>query len=176
MARYQPTGLMSVRFIPSTTTVTDITAPTVAMVTAGTHLQSYIVRDGVDTPASGNTVDASDISSLFNAQAAGTYGGDALELVCHRGSIRAGTDDVAWTTLARGTSGNLVVARTGLGQNATTGLGTPAGTAVALDRVEVYPVTVITRAMLKTADNETSRFSAMLAITASPSDAAIVAA
>lgn len=169
MARYQPTGLAGVVF--TTATLASAMAPTAAEINAGTDLQSYILRDGLDTPASGNTVDASDLSSLFNAQAAGTYGGDALELVCHRGSIRAGTDDVAWTTLARGTSGYLFVARTGWAQNSTTGLGTPAGTATAADRCEVYQVTVITRAMLKTADNETSRFSAMLAIVSAPNDA-----
>jgi hypothetical protein len=174
MPRYSPTGKIGIVLAPS---VADITAPTIAEITAGTNLSSYVTRDGLKTPATGNTIDASDIASLFNSTAPGTYGGDAAELMCHRGSKGGGTgDDKAWTALARGTIGFLIVARTGFAQNATTGLGTPSATAVAADRVEVYPVTVISRAMADTADNETSKFSATLAITAEPADDAAVAA
>jgi hypothetical protein len=174
MPRYGTSGQLGIRFCP---TVVDPTAPTVAEVTAGTDLSGYVTRDGVKTPASGNTLDASAIGSAFNATAPGTYGGDAGTLTCQRGS-KGGTtgDDKAWSSLARGTIGFLVVARTGFGQDATTGLGTPAGTPTTADRVEVYPVTVISRAMSDTADNQTSRFEASLAFTADPAmDAAIVA-
>jgi hypothetical protein len=172
--RYSPTGQIGVILAPA---VADITAPTVAEITAGTNISSYITRDGVKTPATGNTIDAADIATRFNATAPGTYGGDAAQLICHRGS-KSGVsgDDKAWTALARGTISFMIVARPGFAQNATTGLGDPFSAAIANDKVEVYPVTVISRAMNDTADNETTKFTATLAITAEPADDAVVAA
>lgn len=171
MPRYQHTGLLGVIWAPA---VANIAAPTAAEGAAGTKLSAYLVRNGLKTPATGSVIDASDVSSLFNSTAPGTYGGDAAELTCHRGSIKAGTDDVAWTTLARGSIGFLIVGRSGFAQP-TNGLGNPIGTLTAADRVEVYPVTVISRAMLDIADNETARFTAMLAITSTPNDNAVAA-
>lgn len=170
MPRYQHTGLLGVKWV---TTLASLSAPTIVQVNAGVDLATYLVRNGLKTPATGSVIDASDVSSLFNSTAPGTYGGDAAELTCHRGSIKAGTDDVAWTTLVRAAIGFLVVARSGFTQNVTTGLGSPTGSAAVGDRLECYPVTVISRAMLDIADNETSRFTAMLAITSTPNDSAV---
>ncbi|MEV4437483.1 hypothetical protein AB0K09_00450 [Streptomyces sp. NPDC049577] len=174
MARYGSTGKIAIVFAPA---VADTAAPTVAEITAGTNLSDYITRDGLKTPSSGNTIDASDIGSRFNKTAAGTYGGDAAEITAHRGSKGGGSgDDKAWTTLTQDTVGFLVIGRPGLGQNATTGIGTKAGPATAGDRVEVYPVTVISRAMADTGDNETAKFTASMAITGEPAQDAVVAA
>lgn len=171
MPRYGSTGRIAIVFVP---TIAIPATPTITEITAGTKLSDYVTRDGLKTPSSGNTIDASDIGSRFNKTAAGTYGGDAAELMCHRESKAAA--DIAWTTLAQDTSGFLVVARAGLGQNMTTGLGTKDGTATAGDRVEVYPVTVISRAEADTADNATDKFTASLAITGEPEqDAAVIA-
>lgn len=139
-----------------------------------TNLSDYVTRDGLKTPSSGNTIDASDIGSRFNKTAPGTYGGDAAEITAHRDSKSA--SDKAWTTLTQDTTGFLIVARSGLGQNATTGIGTKAGPATAGDRVEVLPITVIARAMADTGDNETAKFTASLAITGEPAQDAVVAA
>lgn len=171
MARYGTTGRIAIIWVP---TVADPAEPTVTEITAGTNLSDHITRDGLKTPSSGNTIDAADIGSRFNKTAAGTYGGDAAEITAHRDS--KSTVDLAWTTLAKDSTGFLVVARSGLGQNASTGLGTKAGPAVAGDRVEVYPVTVISRAANDTGDNETSKFTASLAITGEPEQDAVVAA
>lgn len=171
MARYGTTGNIAVLFAP---TIVDMAAPTVAELAAAVNLTHHMTRDGLKTPFTGNTIDASDAGSRFNSTAPGTYGGDALEYTGHRDSKSA--TDLAWTTLEFGTAGYLVVARAGFGQDTTTGLGTPDGTPKAADRCEVYPITVISRAPADTADNETSKFTAQAAITAEPAQDAVVAA
>ncbi|MEU5091722.1 hypothetical protein [Streptomyces sp. NPDC021356] len=171
MARFGSTGRIAIIFAP---TVVNPKAPSIAEITAGVNLSDYVTRDGLKTPSSGNTIDAADIGSRFNKTAPGTYGGDAAELTAHRDS--KSTTDLAWTTLTQDTAGFLIVARSGLGQDATTGLGTKLGPAKAADRVEVYPVTVISRAMADTGDNETAKFTASLAITGEPAQDAVVAA
>lgn len=174
MSRYGTSGNLAIRFCP---TIGDMEAPTVAEVTAGVDLSMYVTRDGLKTPATANTVDASVIGSAFTPQAPGTYGGDALTLTCHRGSKGSPTgDDLAWSTFVRNTPGFMVIARTGWGQSVTTGLGDPENDPTAADRVEVYPVMVASRAMADTAENQTSRFDATLTISADPAlDATIVA-
>ena len=171
MARYGSTGRIAIVFAP---TIVAPAAPTVAEIAAGGNLSDHVTRDGLKTPSSGNTIDSSDIGSRFNKTAPGTYGGDAAEITAHRDSKSA--TDLAWTTLAPDTAGFLIVARAGLGQDSTTGLGTKTGPAGAADRVEVYPVTVVSRAMADTGDNETSKFTASLAITGEPVQDAVVAA
>lgn len=171
MPRYGTTGRIAVLWA---TTLADPDSPTVAECTAAVNLTSYMTRDGLKTPATGNTIDASDAASRFNKTAPGTYGGDAGSFKGHRDSKAA--SDLAWTTLDQDTIGFLMVFRSGLGQNATTGLGTPTGTAAAGDRCEVYPATVISRAEEDTAENQTDQFTATLAFTAEPiMDAAVVA-
>ncbi|MEU9400540.1 hypothetical protein [Streptomyces sp. NPDC048242] len=171
MPRYGTTGRIAIVFAPS---VANPAAPTIAEIAAGVNLSDYVTRDGVKTPSSGNTIDASDIGSRFNKTAPGTYGGDAAELTAHRDS--KGADDLAWTTLPQDAIGFLIVARAGFDQQTATGLGTKDGVAKAGDRCEVLAVTVISRAMNDTGDNETSKFTASLAITAEPEQDAVVAA
>lgn len=171
MPRYGTTGNIAVLFA---TTIVDMDAPTVAELTAAVNLSHHMTRDGLKTPSTGNTIDASDAGSRFNSTAPGTYGGDAAEYMGHRDSKSA--SDLAWTTLEAGTAGFLVVARAGFHQDASSGLGTPDGTPTVADRCEVYPVTVISRAPSDTADNETAKFTAQLAITGEPVQDAVVAA
>lgn len=171
MARIQFTGTGSVLFV---TAVADKDAPTTTELGgSAVKLTPYLTRDGLKTPATGNTIDLSDASSLFNKTGPGSYGGDAAELTCFRDTKSA--NDLAWTTLAQGTSGFLVVARFGWAQDTTSGKGTNSGTPTAADRCEVYPVTVISRAMSDTADNEASKFTVNLAITDEPAFDAVVA-
>lgn len=171
MSRYGTSGQLGLYFVP---TIADIEAPTVTEIAAGVDLQGFVTRDGIKTPASGNTVDSSVVGSAFTSTVPGTYGGDAASLTCHRDS--KGTDDTAWSTFPQGTQGFLVVARSGWHQSVTTGLGDPQGTPTVADRVEVYPVAVLTRAMADTAENQTSRFDVQLPITAPPALDAVVAA
>lgn len=171
MSRGQFRGRGRVVFCP---TIADPSAPTVTEVGAGTDLTRNMLPDGLDTPLTGNVIDASDASSLFNKQALGSYGGDAIQFQFHLDSKPA--DNVAWTTLARETTGFLVVTRWGWAQDPTTGLGTPSGTPTLADKCEVYPVTVSTRAPASTADGQTNRATASLAVTDEPEQDAVVAA
>ncbi|MFJ1650106.1 hypothetical protein ACIOC2_01560 [Streptomyces sp. NPDC088337] len=171
MPRYGTTGRIAIVLAP---TVVDPKAPTIAEIAAGVNISDYVTRDGLKTPSSGNTIDASDIGSRYNKQAPGTYGGDAAEITAHRDS--KGTDDKAWDALAQDTIACLIVARAGFGQSPTTGLGTKDAEALAGDRCETYPITVISRAPNDTGDNETSKFTASLAITGEPEQDAVVAA
>ncbi|MEV7422872.1 hypothetical protein [Streptomyces sp. NPDC091212] len=171
MPRYGTTGRIAIVFAP---VVADPSAPTIAEISAGTNLSDHVTRDGLKTPSSGNTIDSADIGSRFNKTSPGTYGGDAAEITAHRDS--QSTSDLAWNTLEQDAIGFLIVGRSGFGQSATTGLGTKNGTPTAGDRVEVLPITVISRAMNDTGDNETSKFTASLAITGEPEQDAVVAA
>lgn len=171
MPRYGTTGRISVRVVP---TIAALAAPTVAEITAGVNVTPWMLRDGLKTPATGNTIDAADAASRFNSSAPGTYGGDAGSYMGHRDS--KSTTDTAWTTFAPDTSAFLVVARMGFHQDSGTGLGTPTGTATTADRCEVYPFTVISRAEEDIAENQTDRFTASLAFTAPPVQDAVVAA
>lgn len=174
MSRYGTSGNLGLYFVP---TIADMASPTVTEITAGVDLQAYVTRDGIKTPATANTVDASVVGSAFTPQAPGTYGGDALTLTCQRGSKGGvGGDDLAWSTFIRNTPGFVVIARSGWSQSVTTGLGDPTSTPAAGDRVEVYPVMVASRAMADTAENQTSRFDATLTISADPNLDATVAA
>ncbi|WNI16614.1 hypothetical protein [Actinacidiphila sp. ITFR-21] len=169
--RYGTTGRIAVLLAPS---VADLEAPTVAECTAAKNLTPWMLRDGLKTPATGNTIDSSDAANRFTTTAPGTYGGDAGSFQGHRDSLLA--DDDAWTALAQDVTGVLIVFRSGCHQNATTGLGTPDGAATAADRCETYPFAVISRAMDDIAENQTSRFTASLAFIAPPvQDAAVVA-
>lgn len=171
MPRGQFRGRGRVVFCP---TVADLAAPTIAEITAGTDLTKQMLPDGLDTPLTGNVIDASDASSLFNKQALGSYGGDAVQFQFHLDSRPA--DNVAWTALSRETAGVLVVSRWGWGQDTDTGLGTASGTPTAADKCETYPVTVSTRAPSATADGQTNRATASLAVTDEPEQDAVVAA
>jgi hypothetical protein len=171
MSRQQPTGLLVVKYLPS---VAAMAAPTVAEINAGTDLTPYRTRDGLKTPQKGSTVDQSDGKSRFNKQSAGTFGGDALEMMFYRDTKLA--LDVPWTLLIRGLIGVIFVARFGLAQSGTTGLGTVDGTATAGDRAETYAIEVVSREMADTAENEDHKFTSTMAITDDPElDAAVAA-
>lgn len=170
MPRRQFTGLGDIRFAA---TIANIAAPTVAEITAAVRLTPYMTRDGLTRPQTGNTVDVADAASLFNATGPGTYGGDAMEIKLHRDS--KGSDDDAWTTLPRGVIGYAVVTDWGWAQNAGTGLGTTGGTPTIADRCEVWPITVISREPVSTAENESNKFTVRCAVTAEPNLDAVVA-
>jgi hypothetical protein len=158
MARTSSTGVIELRYVP---TVANKAAPTVAEINAGVDLTPWLTRDGLDTPQGGSTVDVAGASSRYNATQSGSYGGDPISATFFRDTV-AGSD-TAWATLPRGTAGYFVIGRFGL---------TPA----AGERVEVWEINVISRAMVAIADNEAQRFVASMAVPSEPNDAAVVAA
>ena len=166
MSREQFTGRGSLLWVEGAAGIVDAAAPTATELAAGVDLTDLLTRDGLSTPNTGNTIDLSDAGSLFNKTGRGSHGGDAGSLTFYRDSLAA--NDKAWTSLEDGTQGFFVVARWGWAADAETGLGTKKGTPTADDRCEVYPSTIISRAMNDTADNEAHKFVASVGFTDEP--------
>lgn len=82
---------VAVSFVP---TIASIAAPTAAEVTAGTALQSYIPKDGIQFPSGRNMIDTGSIDSDFDAQYPGSTGGPLV--VTFKRQNRDG-DEAAWT-------------------------------------------------------------------------------
>lgn len=150
MARRQSTEEIKVSAVPE---IADTTAPTVTEIDAGVELQGAMTRDGMTTPDSGNTVDASDLADLQNKTARGSRGGDTLTITAHRDSDSA--EDEAWDTLSPDYDGFIVIRRFG-----------GSDTAFAdTDVVEVWPISVISREMAGLSGDQTQRFTANCAVT-----------
>lgn len=161
MARRGSTGVIKAWFVP---TVVNISAPTVAEITAGTDLTGHLTRDGLATPSSGSTTDVSDASSRQNKRAAGSFGGDDWTVTLYRDDVAG--NDTAWALLVRDLAGFIVIRRFG---------GSDVAVAAA-QKVEVAPIVVISRQMANIADNTSVTFTANLAITDEYDDAGVVAA
>lgn len=149
MVRVIADGEVKVAFVSGG--VTTKTAPTFAEVTSGTDITSYL--QSLDTPLDGESVDSSDLSSAFNKNVAGTYGGGASATM-----YRDDTTDTAWTTFPRNTTGDIVIRRFG---GSTTAFATS-------DSVEVWPVRVITRSPATMDRNSVQSFSVDFATTEEP--------
>ncbi len=143
--------------------IDDITEPTAAELNAGIRLTGFIPDGGLDTPNTGQTVDISDMSSLFNKTTAGTYGGDTVSVTVYRDNDA----DTAYEALQIRSSGFLVVSRFGQA--------TPGTWAVA-DEADIYPVTVITRNPAPIGRNEAQRATVEMAVTDVPLEAVAVVA
>ena len=159
MARRSPDGESRLVFAA---TVANASAPTVAELAAAIDLTPFLLE--WNFPESGNTIDTSDMSSSFNKQDIGTYGGDTATLTAHRDDVTA--DDDAWAALPRETRGFFVERLFG-----------GADTAFAAgQKVSVYRGAVISRAMQPRTRNTTLQFVANIAVTAEPAHGVTVAA
>lgn len=137
---------------------------TMAEITAGTDLTDLIVSDGVSTPNNATTVDVSTIGTRQVKTAPGRYGGDPIEITFLRKTALA--DDEAWTTFTKDATGFLLI-----GRFQVDGKAFAAG-----DRVEVWPVTVMSRQSLNVATNDANKAMARLAVPNVPNDNAAVVA
>ncbi len=144
-------------------TLTNPAAPTVAGLTAGVPLTAHLGRSGLTTPRSANTMDISDAFSKQNKSGRGTKGGEQLSLTFFRDSVTG--SDTAWSTLTEATDGYLVVRR----------FGGPAVAWAATQKVEVYPIEVISREMQPIAENTPQQFVATCAVPAETQQDATVA-
>lgn len=149
MARRGSTEEIKVAYVAAIATPA---APKVTELTAGIDLTPFLRRDGLSTPQSGSTVDASDLSSRQNKTAAGSYGAGPVEIRAFRDDTPA--SDTAYSTLAPGTEGFLAIRRFG---------GSDVAFAAA-QKVEIWPVEVISRAMADVADNDNQSFTVSLAV------------
>lgn len=155
MARFIPDGVLKVRYVP---TIVNKSAPSMAEINAGTDLTPFL--RGLSTPLEGSTVDVSDASSKYNKTAAGTYGGQTVNGEFYRDDVAA--NDTAYSLLPRGTKGNFVIARRG---------GSGTGGAIATgDKVDVWPIEVITRNPADYTRNEPTGFTVSCAVPGEPAE------
>lgn len=150
-------------------TIADISAPTDDEINGGVRLTPWLLRDSLSTPQAGNEIDTSDMSSKQDTSAPGTRKAGPVTVGFHRDTVE-GNDD-AWTTLPAGTDGNLVIARFGV-----SGGTDDAPAAANGDRVEVWPINVISRQMTDPAVNQSQRFTVTCSVPGAIDDDATVAA
>ena len=140
------------------TTIANIAAPTVAELTGGTNLTNLLVT--IDASTRGNVVATPTLDTTFETSIAGTVTA-SFTAEFYRDDISA--NDKAWTTLPRGTNGFFVISRM-------------SPTVAATNKVEVWPVQVISRTAIALANNDSQRMSIECAVYAEPNEAAVVAA
>lgn len=157
MSAYVHEGMTKVSWV---STIASIAAPTVAELTAGTDITTYITKDGLSVPQSQNMVDNTSLAETFDAQVVGSWGG-SLSL-----TMKRNTTDTAWNLFDYGDNGYLVVRR-----------GITHDTAfAAAQKVEVYPAQSHKPVPNNTAANAQATFTVGLAVTAEPELVATVAA
>lgn len=158
MSKFINDGFTKVGWV---TTLSSTSSPTAVQITAGTDIEGYLTKDGLVTPATQNMVDQGTLATTFDAQGIGTWGGAPIELTGYRDN----TDDDAYELFEYGADGFLVIRR---------------GIAVATDWtaaqvVEVWPASAHQPLNQPPATNENAKFKVMLAATAEPNLAAVVA-
>lgn len=151
-------GMIKVTWAPS---VSNVSGPTVAELTAGTALEMIITPDGLNLNPDSAKGDSSSLGSTFNTEFVGrrSY---SPELTFKRLT----PTDTAWNLLPYRTSGYLVIRR-----NLTKDTAWTAG-----QTVEVYPVQAGEPMPITPAPNEVQKFSSPMAMTADADTRAVVAA
>lgn len=151
--RFVRRGITKIYFA---STITNISAPTLAEVTGGTDLSPHIsavegfgwTNQPIETP---------DLGSTFVSKIAGPDQADDSSLEFYE--LREGSTE--FTLLAKGTTGFLVFASAG-------GTG-PGGQVAVGDKVDVFPFEVAgTPSKLITVDNEAAKFRVGVSLTAEP--------
>lgn len=156
MAKIIPNGETMVRFV---TTLTSTTAPAATEINAGTDLTPFLVS--ITASATGNTVPTPSLDTLFETSIPGTSAASFSA-----DFYRDDASDTAWTLLPRGTKGYFVIQR----YNANAGR-----TATAAAKVEVWPVTITSRAAGPLSSNTAQTFTVTASVPVEPSENATVA-
>jgi hypothetical protein len=158
VTRYSAESKSLFYFVP---TVTNIAAPTVAELNAGTDLTDFTPRDGFNPSTNQNPVDNSSLADAFDSQVVGSEGGPITLTF-----FRDDTTDTAWDLIDYGLTGFLAFRE-----------GPPTATAwTAAQDVQVYPVQFFSPIPVQTAANEARKFSVTATVTSPPERKAIVAA
>lgn len=165
MGRIASTGVIRLQYVP---TIASAAAPTVAELTTGVDLTPWMTRDGLNTPLDGSTIDVAGANNRYNSTASGSYGGQPVTAKFFRDSVSA--SDTAWSTLPPQTQGYLVVRRFGGATNSSS------DAFVAAQKVEVWPIDVLSRNPVAIADNEAQKFEVSCAVPTPPTMSATVAA
>lgn len=157
MVRLIPNENTWIGFAPA---VASLAAPTAAEITAAVDLTGLCIS--LNASARGNTVPTPSFDTLFETSVAGTSAA-----TFDADFYRDDTTDTAWTTLTRGTQGFFVISRFG-------GSGTK-NKPIAADKVEVWPVMVVSRTMANMSSNTVMTFTVSCAVNVEPAEDATVA-
>lgn len=142
------------------TTVASTSAPTAANITSAVDLTHYVIS--INASAQGNTVPTPSFDTLFETSIAGT-----TQASFSADFYRDDEDDDAWDTLARATEGYFIISRFG-------GAGTN-NKPIAADKVEVWPVVVVSRTMANMSNNTVMTFTVTCSVPEEPAESATVA-
>ncbi len=161
MAKLIPNGETWVGFA---TTVASKTAPTVANITGATNVTPTLIS--ITASSTGNSVPTPTLDTLFETNIPGTASA-TFSADFYRDTV--GSVDVAYTTLVRGTSGFFLISRFGGG-------GALKAPSVAGNKVEVWPVRVISRSSNAMTSNTAQTFTVTCAVPDEPVEPATVVA
>jgi hypothetical protein len=148
-------------WIGFSTSIASIAAPHVAELAAAVDLTDYIVS--INAGTQGNTVPTPTLASLFETSIPGTAAAQFTASM-----YRDDEEDLAWLTLPRGTIGYFLISRFG-------GTGTD-NAPVAGQTIEVWPVTVTSRAGDQMTSNTAQTFALTCAVPTEPNEDAVVSA
>lgn len=153
-------GQTRVSFVP---TISNIAAPTTTELNAGVLLQSFITADGLmGFEATTAEVDTTALASTFDTKNIGrdSFSGTGLRL-----KKQTYGSDTPYSTLTRGTAGNIVIRR-----------GVPETTAwTSTQAIEVYPIVCGQVKMLQPTANSIQKYEVPTPITSAPNLRAAVA-
>lgn len=154
MARIVPNENTFIGFIDNTsgTALPNFPAVKVADLTGVIDLTGLTIS--VNASARGNTVPTPALDSLFETSVPGTSAA-TFDADFYRDDVTANDD--AWTTLTRGKKGYFIIERIGDGE-----------VPVATDKIEVWPVQVISRVAANMSSNTALTFSINCAVNVEP--------
>lgn len=141
--------------------LTNYKTPTSAEVAAAIDLTDFIVT--INASASGNPVPTPRLKSLFETTIPGTSSATFTADM-----YRDDQDDLAWDTLYRGRRGVFLISRFG-------GTG-PARRPAATQKLEVWPVQIISRAGAALQSGSAQMFTLTASVPKEPAEDAVVAA
>lgn len=145
-------GIVKVRFVP---TISNVAAPTVAEVNAGTDITSFMTKDGLNPGATNNRIQANDLGSTYDAEAMGSQG-TQLQLKFYRDF----TTDTPFSLLGTfGTVGYIVEAPGGFTSGNTPTIG---------DKVNVWPIQTGNPLFAASAANTAQTWTCDIAVTSTP--------
>ena len=142
------------------TTVATLNSPTAAELTSAVNLTHWLIS--LNASAQGNTVPTPSFDTLFETSVPGTS-----QASFSADFYRDDATDTAWTTLPRATSGYFIISRFG-------GKGT-GNKPIAADKVEVWPVMVVSRTMANMSNNTVMTFTVTCSVPEEPAETATVA-
>jgi hypothetical protein len=165
MARIIPNEETFVQFVP---TIADIQAPTKAELTAGTNLTPFVVS--INASTRGNVVQTPSFDTRFETSIPGTVT-STFEADLYRDDVA----DDAWDLLPRETQGYIVISRFGGKGGPTDTPPSPLHSPTTGDKVEVWPIFVVSRSATNLTSNTAQTFQIQCSVYEAPAEDATVA-